>query len=107
VVRNRRGPTGRVAKLVDPYPGVRCASAPPHRRRPVVGDPDPGLFSFRPLRDERLVDSCYLLLNVDFGDADGKVANAADHADAFCDADCSARIEHVEQVGAFQRQLIR
>ena len=107
MVRNRRGPIGRVAKLVDAYPGVRYASAPPHRRRPVVGDPDPGQFSIRPLRDERLVDSCYLLLNVDLSDTDGEVSNATNHADAFCDADCSARIEHVEQVGAFQRQLIR
>ena len=43
---------------------------------------------------------------MNLGDADGEVANAADHADAFGDTNCSTRVEHVEQVGAFQRQLI-
>src|SRR6185437_22131 len=39
-----------------------------------------------------------LLEGVGFGDAYGKVADAANDADAFCDADGAASIEQVEQV---------
>jgi hypothetical protein len=40
-------PTGLLA-YCWPFPGLRFACPPPRERRPVRGDPGPGLFSFGP-----------------------------------------------------------
>src|SRR5215469_1678901 len=50
--------------------------------------------------------SCCLLECVGFGDADGKVANAPDDADALSHADGAAGVEQVEKVRTLEGQLV-